>query len=92
MTAASNDPLYYDKLNALEAPIQNLKWEFIQKVLDHIDRSQGTRKNHFVTFNNIINWAIKKGYLYKTQKDMLAHAKPAKGKKKRRLRSRKRPQ
>ncbi|MDC0400110.1 site-specific integrase [Alphaproteobacteria bacterium] len=82
LTAASNDPLYYDKLNALEAPIQNLKWEFIQKVLDHIDRSQGTRKNHFVTFNNIINWAIKKGYLYKTQKDMLSHAKPAKGKKK----------
>lgn len=82
LAAASNDPLYYDKLNALKAPIQNLKWEFIQKVLDHIDRSQGTRKNHFVTFNNIINWAIKKGYLYKTQKDMLAHAKPAKGVKK----------
>jgi len=81
-SAASNDPLYYDKLNALKSPIQNLKWEFIQKVLDHIDRSQGTRKNHFVTFNNIINWAIKKGYLYKTQKDMLAHAKPAKGVKK----------
>ena len=82
LAAASNDPLYYDKLNALKAPVQNLKWEFIQKVLDHIDRSQGTRKNHFVTFNNIINWAIKKGYLYKTQKDMLAHAKPAKGVKK----------
>ena len=68
LTAASNDLLYYDKLNALEAPIQKLKWRFIPKVLDHIDRSKGTRKNHFVTFNNIINWAIIKTLLLDTDK------------------------
>jgi len=82
LSASTDDPLYYDKLNALEAPIQNLKWEFMQKVLDNIDRSQSTRKHHFVTYTNVISWAIKKGYLYKTQKDMIANAKPGRGVKK----------
>ena len=50
--------------------------------MDNIDRSQTTREKHFVTYTNIVSWAVKKGYLAKTQIDIIVNARPAKGQKK----------
>ena len=50
--------------------------------MDNIDRSQTTREKHFVTYTNIVSWAVKKDYLAKTQIDIIANARPAKGQKK----------
>ena len=58
--ALHDDPLYAEKEATLAAPLKNLKWEFIQRILDNIERSQNTRQHHFVTFTNIITWSIKK--------------------------------
>ena len=79
--ALHDDPLYAEKEATLAAPLKNLKWEFIQRILDNIERSQNTRQHHFVTFTNIISWSIKKGYLFKTQADIIAPARPARGSK-----------
>ena len=80
--ALADDPLYQEKQRVLAAPIKDLNWEFIQRVLRNIDRSQKTRERHFVTYTNIITWAIKKGYLLKTQSDLIDPARPVKGAKK----------
>jgi hypothetical protein len=58
--ALLDGPLYDEKQRVLAAPIKDLNWEFIQRVLRNVDRSQKTREHHFVTYTNIITWAIKK--------------------------------
>ena len=77
-----NDPLYNEKITALESPIKDLSWEFIRNLLDNIDRSQTTREKHFITYTNIITWSVKKGFLARNQADLIANARPAKGRKK----------
>ena len=78
----ANDPLYAKKISVLDGPIKDLKADFIGNILDNIDRSQTTRERHFVTYTNIVSWAVKKDYLAKTQIDIIANARPAKGQKK----------
>jgi len=76
------DPLYNEKTAGLNAPIKDLQWGFIQKVLDNLPRSQRTREHYFITFCGLIKWAVDHGYLADGQRDMLAKARPAKGQKK----------
>ena len=77
-----NDPLYNEKIAALESPIKDLSWEFIRNLLDNIDRSQTTREKHFIKYTSIITWSVKKGFLARNQADLIANARPAKGRKK----------
>ena len=82
LAATTSDPLHAQKTAALNAPIKELRWELIQNILDNIPGSQSTRKHHFVTYTNIVTWAIKKGYLSKTDSDLIAAARPGTGAKK----------
>ena len=70
------------KITALESPIKDLSWEFIRNLLDNIDRSQTTREKHFITYTSIITLSVKKGFLARNQADLIANARPAKGRKK----------
>jgi len=71
-----HDVLADEKTDALSQPIKNLRWEFIESVLNNINRSRSTLNHYHISFTNLINWAIEKGYLFNTQSDIILKAKP----------------
>ena len=70
------DTFAVEKEAMMKAPIGSLDGLLIKKIFAEINRSSKTMQHYYSALDGVIKFAIKNGYLYKTQGDIVEAARP----------------
>ena len=70
------DTFAAEKEAMMKAPIGSLDGLLIKKIFAEINRSSKTMQHYYSALDGVIKFAIKNGYLYKTQGDIVEAARP----------------